>query len=643
VRPAALNLQPFIDKAGDGVVASAHGAFFLMNSLGQLDVKAPSVAALLIREQKFKYSFHIYDDTGKLRLTQPVSHAMQMNYDKAGHALIWILVVDNRTHAWSLEFFDLEAEKHFKMQLAVALLESARQEDFAKSVNKNDRDWVRDSMDAHEMETDEEEDKEMEDVLDEFVDLQIKPSRTSDFAGKKIIAQPAATATPLLIRPKPLADAMDNKHNDDDEDDEDAEGEEEDEEDGGETASPEGPRRSGYVTPAKNNNKSGPSRAATTSKKAKQSTLSPVDDDRNSNLAVGMSLNRTFVLRGSKIGVFKHDADDQLEFVNKIPTIQTLDGEAFQPERALLHERDSKMLLLHPDRQTSVFCMDLERGQVVEEWNVEDEAKIRAFAPTSKYAQLTGEKGVLGVNNNSVFSLDPRLNTANKLAQRYQYTKAPKMSCVAANGQGQVAVGDQRGEIRMFSDISKKAKTLLPGLGDAVVGIDVTEDGKYILATTSHYLLLIPTSLPSGQTGFDKAMVKAKPVPIKLQLDPKDLNKHNIGEVSFTAAHFNTGQSINEQWIVTSTGPFIITWSLHKVKHGKTKDYRIKRCDQDVVADSFRYDKEDQVVVTLPDDVILQRRNIQRPRPSAAAAALSTPQQSTKASQQQKSNTTRKG
>jgi len=310
------------------------------------------------------------------------------------------------------------------------------------------------------------------------------------------------------------------------------------------------------------------------------------------------------------VGVFKHNEDDELKFVNSIPNITTKDGDVFAPSRTMLSERDTKMLMLHPEQDDTVFCMDLERGQVVEEWKVSVETKIRAFGPVVKYAPATTERGLMGVNNNSVFQLDPRLNTQNKMTHHYQYQKAPKMSCVTSNRDGQVAVGDLKGEIRLFSDISKKAKTLLPGLGDPVIGIDVTEDGKYILATTTQYLLVIPTTISGEKTGFDVSMGAKKPVPLKLQLDPKDLAKHNIGKVSFTSAHFNTGESITEEWIVTSTGPFVITWNFRKVKLGNLKSYKIKNCREEIVADQFRYNQEDQVVVTVPDDVFIEKRNV---------------------------------
>jgi len=179
---------------------------------------------------------------------------------------------------------------------------------------------------------------------------------------------------------------------------------------------------------------------------------------------------------------------------------------------------------------------------------------------------------------------------------------------LATTGSGKIATGDMNGEIRMFANCEKRAKTLLPGLGDPVVSIDVTEDSRWILATTAGYLLLIPTALEDGRTGFDVSMGQKKPVPIKLQLDPRDLVKYNIAKVQFTAAHFNTGEKVTEQWIVTSTGPFVITWNFKSVKAGLVRDYKIKKYDSVVVADDFRFGADNEVVVTLPDDVFCEKR-----------------------------------
>jgi len=334
--------------------------------------------------------------------------------------------------------------------------------------------------------------------------------------------------------------------------------------------------------------------------------------EKNDDLSVGMASNRTFVIRGSKIGVFRHNRDDELEYMTKIPAITDLHGKSFTPARSMLHEQDAKMLFLNSEETDKVYCMDIERGKVVEEWGANESQAIRSLAPVEKYAQRTTDQMVLGVSHNALFSLDPRLPDQNKIAECKSYVQNPKMQVIATNQDGQVATGSITGEIRLFNDISKRAKTLLPGLGDPLVGIDVTADGKHLLATTERYLLVIPTEVPDDakdRTGFDVSLGKNKPTPIKLSLRPEDLVKYNIDRVKFTPARFDIGENIDEHWILTSTGPYLVLWNFNSIiKRKNPFDYRIQRCPQQVVAEQFRFNKDKEVVVTLQDDVYLQKR-----------------------------------
>lgn len=87
-----------------------------------------------------------------------------------------------------------------------------------------------------------------------------------------------------------------------------------------------------------------------------------------------------------------------------------------------------------------------------------------------------------------------------------------------------------------------------------------------------------------------------------------------IREVNFRKAHFETGVGVQEQWIVSATGNLIVTWNLKTVRRGKLFDYKLKLAADSVVANQFRYDHADEVVVTLPDDVLTARRHNRRQR-----------------------------
>jgi len=182
-------------------------------------------------------------------------------------------------------------------------------------------------------------------------------------------------------------------------------------------------------------------------------------------------------------------------------------------------------------------------------------------------------------------------------------------------------VGSRNGEIRMYnrdSLVSKsgfdglynapRAKTSLPGFGDPIIGIDVTRDGNWILATCKTYLLIIPTTLDNGVTGFVKPMGKNKPVPRLLKL--KDEHLKVIGKVSFTPAKFNYGHG-PETTMVTSTGPYIITWNFRKVKQNIIDQYQIKKYDELIIADDFNLESDKSIIVTMPDNVkVAQRKQV---------------------------------
>lgn len=333
-------------------------------------------------------------------------------------------------------------------------------------------------------------------------------------------------------------------------------------------------------------------------------------DEQNSFLETGMASDNSFIFRGSEIGIFRHGKDEELKYAGKIQNVQTKDGQTFTPSKGQLHQSDKKMLLLHPTDKSKVICYDIEYGKVVEEWEGHEDFKFRDISKIDKYAQLTDQNMITGVNRNMIFSIDPRVSSKNKIAEEKTFKTNLRMSCLEVNQKGQLVVGSTNGEIRLFSNCRTRCKTLLPGLGDPIKGIDTTADGNWLLATCENYLILVPTSLGSGKTGFDVTMrKKEKPIPVKLHLSPEDICDHKIPKISFTKAHFNTGESKTEKFIVTSTGPFVITWNFATIKkYGKFAkyNYTIRSCGSDVVADKFRYNTSN-VVVTLENNVLMQK------------------------------------
>lgn len=62
-------------------------------------------------------------------------------------------------------------------------------------------------------------------------------------------------------------------------------------------------------------------------------------------------------------------------------------------------------------------------------------------------------------------------------------------------GDGFIVVGSQDGQLRLYGEKSmSRANTAIPGLGSPITSVDVTYDGKWVLATTKNYLMVVKTA-----------------------------------------------------------------------------------------------------------------------------------------------------
>ncbi|KAH8113276.1 VID27-domain-containing protein [Phellopilus nigrolimitatus] len=350
--------------------------------------------------------------------------------------------------------------------------------------------------------------------------------------------------------------------------------------------------------------------------------------EKNSQLTVGHKNDRTFVVRGEKIGVFKHTDEGKVEYAATIKDLGFKKMKSFKPKHMMLHEQDAKMVLMNPAEKHTLFSMDIEYGKIVEEWKVDDNISVDHIAPKTKFAQTTGEQTIVGTSHNALFRIDPRLGGrgGNAMAESKQYTTKNAFSGVTTTGTGQLAVASEKGDIRLFDTVGKIAKTALPAMGDPILGIDVTVDGRWIVATCKSYLLVIDTLIGNGRyagsLGFDRAFpADSKPQPKRLQLRGEHA-AYMSHEVGFTPARFNVGEGQEENAIVTSTGRYVIAWDFAKVKKGRLDNYVIKKYEDEVVQDNFRFGDDKEIIVALSNDVLaLNKKNLKKlPR-----ASLSTP------------------
>lgn len=271
--------------------------------------------------------------------------------------------------------------------------------------------------------------------------------------------------------------------------------------------------------------------------------------EKNSQLTVGYRGDRSYVVRGNNIGVFSHTGDHgAVKYHATIAKIaHPKSNRAINPNEVMLHEQDTKMVIRDENAPNSLFELDIERGKIVEEWKVNDNIPVKHIAPDSKFAPMTHQQTLVGASGNALFRIDPRIS-GDKLvdSQFKQYVSKNKFSGVTTTAAGKLAVASEKGDIRLFDAIGKNAKTALPPLGDPITGVDVTADGRWVVATTKTYLLLIDTLIGEGRyagsLGFDRSFpADSKPVPRRLQLRAEHV-AYMGHSVNFTPARYVLSQ-----------------------------------------------------------------------------------------------------
>ncbi|KAK7683941.1 hypothetical protein QCA50_012912 [Cerrena zonata] len=346
-------------------------------------------------------------------------------------------------------------------------------------------------------------------------------------------------------------------------------------------------------------------------------------NETNSGLSVGSSKDRNYVVRGDKLGVFSNDGDE-LKYQTTISNVRDLNGKSVKPQDLLLHRQDNFMIFKKKssDEASKLFKMDLNRGKIIEEWSMDEAAAdggVTAYGPTSKLAQLTDEQTLLGTSKNGIFYIDPR-ESGSKIVNDSTYkqykTKNNGFSTIATTVNGYVAIGSDKGDIKLFDQVGKNARTALPSLGSEITGLEVSKDGRWLLVTYPTFLTLIDNKIGPGQRnagsiGFEKYFdLDKKPTPLRLSIRPEHfsymINETGQDSVKFTKAHFNTGIGSTESTIVTSTGKYVIAWSLNdiiKKKKQPQNSYTVYRYDDPVVADNFRFNSNNDVITATKDDV----------------------------------------
>ena len=178
-----------------------------------------------------------------------------------------------------------------------------------------------------------------------------------------------------------------------------------------------------------------------------------------------------------------------------------------------------------------------------------------------------------------------------------------------SNDNGQFVTGSIKGELRLYDKMGIKAKNLFSFYGDPIRYIDISSDDQYILLTCDKYLILINSGCNEEDKNSFLKTIKTveRKTPLRLQIKTTDVAKYGLNNANYTAAKFNKNKS-GENNIITSLGEYIIIWNYNDIRKGKISSYKIRKVNDLVIDNDFKFGKGNKIVIAMPTKIRIQNQ-----------------------------------
>lgn len=253
-------------------------------------------------------------------------------------------------------------------------------------------------------------------------------------------------------------------------------------------------------------------------------------------------------------------------------------------DQALLDDTNKQMLLLSVG-DNQLHQTDLEYGKVVEDYTLPTTVRSVTYGahvagPAPLYTCLSDN-----VAFNVDLRMDPRkcvVTDPKSTLDDYRLGSLKKsFTCHATSAEGHLVICDAAGNVRLYTGPPgsrrkdgtyhpKTAKTLLE-TRVPIVAVDVTADGKYVVAVTSKFLLFMQTAYMTENghetNGFASRMGERKPQPLRLQPTPAQLAVlGGIDKLDYSSGGFDRYENDSAVCITACSGKYVFTWSLEAAK-----------------------------------------------------------------------------
>ena len=215
--------------------------------------------------------------------------------------------------------------------------------------------------------------------------------------------------------------------------------------------------------------------------------------------------------------------------------------------------------------------------KLIEQYKIGDEP-INDIVAEKKLAELDKTNHFIAVSNNGIYKIDPRDHKAGLTEKhiykgdKYQFDK------IVTTSDGNYAIGSLDGTIRLYNNknINNKTKACnkFPYL-DKVLHLDTTKDGKWILATFPHELILLPTFLEDDANLYEQTVpIADRQRPKRLKVKLQHLQFCKSENKQMIPARFDESVDRSEALIISGFGDYVVIWSFDKVLKGYY-DYKV--------------------------------------------------------------------
>ena len=323
-----------------------------------------------------------------------------------------------------------------------------------------------------------------------------------------------------------------------------------------------------------------------------------------------LSNDRTFCITDdNQIVVYKaNEDDDSFEKLSSMPVVQEYEGNNVCFSQGMLYKSEKNMLLLDENNPFVLYQYDLPKEKIVNEWKT-DRTPISDICSLKKTGQITDEPLIYGVNQKSVFTLDERVNNKNNIVEIKTYNNKNYANIIMSNNNGQFVTGSIKGELRLYDKIGIKAKNLFSFYGDPIRFIDISSDNQYLVLTCDKYLVLINSGCNEEETNSFLKTIKTieRKTPLRLQIKTNDIAKYELNNANYTPAKFNMNEN-GKNNIITSLGEYIIIWNYNDLRKGKITSYKIKKVNDLVIDNDFKFGKGNKIIITMPTKIRIQNQ-----------------------------------